>query len=103
MARRSRDWNEGLAQDLKDPEFARAFLVAAIEDGAPLRQALGKAIRAMGVREFAAKVDMAESNVLRAIHPRHNPTLATLEALLKPFGLRLGLKEIETPEGRHAA
>jgi len=26
MARRSRDWNEGLAADLRDPDFARAPL-----------------------------------------------------------------------------
>jgi hypothetical protein len=29
--------------------------------------------------------------VLRAINQRHNPTLATLDRLLEPFGLRIGL------------
>ena len=33
MARRTKDWNEGLAKDLKDPEFAREFLLAAVEEG----------------------------------------------------------------------
>ncbi|MEO8259866.1 MAG: hypothetical protein ABI868_21155 [Acidobacteriota bacterium] len=28
----------------------------------------------LGVKEFAGKVRMASPNVLRAIHPRHNPT-----------------------------
>ena len=37
MARRSRDWNEGLAEDLQDPEFAREFLTAAVEGGVPLK------------------------------------------------------------------
>jgi HsdM N-terminal domain len=32
----------------------------------------GSVIRAMGVKEFAAKVRMASPNVLRAINPRHN-------------------------------
>lgn len=35
-------------------------------------------IRAMGVKEFAAKVKMAGPNVLRAINPRHNPTQDTM-------------------------
>lgn len=48
-------------------------------------------IRATGVKEFAARVRMASPNLLRAIDPRHNPTQATLDRLLKPFGLRLSL------------
>jgi len=102
MARRSKDWNEGLAEDLKDPAFAREFLAAAVEDGIPLQQALGKVIRATGVKEFADRVDMPSSNLLRAIHPRHNPTQETLEKLLKPFGLRIGLAPI-VRRGRRAA
>ncbi len=73
MARRSRDWNEGLAQDLRDAEFAREFLLAAMDEGLPIQIALGKVIRAMGVKEFAGKVRMASPNVLRAISPRHSP------------------------------
>jgi DNA-binding phage protein len=101
MARRTRDWNEGLAADLRDPEFARGFLVAAIEEGITVQQALGKVIRLMGVKEFARKVGIASSNIQRAIHPRHNPTQSTLNRLLKPFGLRLTLAPIKNK--RHAA
>lgn len=102
MARRSRDWNEGLAEDLQDPEFAREFLTAAVEDGIPLQMALGKVIRATGVKEFAERVGMPSPNVLRAIHPKHNPTQETLERLLRPFGLRIGLAEIKRRRGRAA-
>ena len=42
MARRSRDWNEGLAQDLRDEEFAQGFLLAAMDEGVPIQHALGK-------------------------------------------------------------
>ena len=87
---------------LQDPAFAREFLAAAVEDGVPLQQALGKVIRATGVKEFAATVDMPSSNVLRAIHPRHNPTQETLDRLLKPFGLRIGLAEIKRRRDRAA-
>jgi probable addiction module antidote protein len=102
MARRSRDWNEGLAEDLQDPKFAREFLAAAVEDGIPLQKALGKVIRATGVKEFAESIGMPSSNVLRAIHPRHNPTQDTLERLLKPFGLRIGLAQIKRGRGQAA-
>lgn len=59
MARRSNDWNEGLAQDLRAQEFAREFLQAAMDEGVPLQVAPGKAIRAMRVKAFAAKGEMA--------------------------------------------
>lgn len=65
--------------------------------------ALGKVIRAMGPKEFAAKVRMASPNVLRAINPRHNPTQDTLNRLLRPFKLRLTLAPIEPSKGRRAA
>ncbi len=103
MARRSRDWNEGLARDLRNREFAREFLLAAMDEGIPIQTALGKVIRAMGVKEFASKVRMASPNVLRAINTRHNPTQETMNRLLKPFRLKLSLARIDGPVSRHAA
>ena len=97
MARRSRDWNEGLARDLRSREFAREFLLAAMKEGVPIQAALGKVIRAMGVKEFARKVRMASPNVLRAVNPRHNPTQDTMIRLLKPFRLKLSLARIDRP------
>ena len=102
MARRSRDWNKGLARDLTDVEFSREFLLAAIDEGVSVQQALGKVVRAIGVKEFAAKIRMASPNVLRAIHPRHNPTQETLNRLLKPFRLRLSLAVIALKTRRAA-
>jgi DNA-binding phage protein len=103
VARRSEDWNVGLAEDLRDAAFAREFLLASIDEGVDLQVALAKVIRAMGVKEFAAKVRMAGPNVLRAINPRHNPTQATLDRLLKPFGLRLSLAPIKGKSRQPAA
>ena len=102
MARRSRDWNVGLAQDLTNADFAREFLMASIDEGVSIQLALAKVIRAMGVKEFAARVHMASPNVLRAINPRHNPTQETLSRLLKPFRLKLTVAPIELKR-RHAA
>lgn len=103
MARRSRDWNIGLAQDLRDPAFAREFLLATIDEGVSVQAALGKVIRAIGVKEFAAKAGMASPNLLRAINPRHNPTLETLNRLLKPFRLRISLATLDGPRNGRAA
>ncbi len=103
MVRRSSDWNEGLATDLQDDGFAREFLLAAIDEGVPLQQALAKVVRAIGVKEFAARIGMASPNVSRAIDGRHKPKQETLNRLLEPFGLRLGLTLIREPTGRHAA
>jgi DNA-binding phage protein len=103
MARRAKDWNEGLAHDLKNPEFAREFLLAAVDEGVSLQHALGKVIRAIGVKEFAAKIRMESPNLLRAINPRHNPTQATIDRLLNPFGLKLSLAPIGKPKRTRAA
>lgn len=103
MARRSRDWNAGLAENLRKPEFARQFLLAAADEGVPLQVAIAKVARAMGVKEFAVRVGMASPNLLRALSVRHNPTQATLNRLLKPFRLKLTLAPIDRPKGRRAA
>jgi putative addiction module killer protein len=65
-----------------DLKFARGFLLAAMEEGIPLQQAVGKAIRAMGIKEFGAMIGIDSPNLLRAINPRHNPTQATIKCLL---------------------
>ena len=104
MARRHEGWNVGLAEDLRDPEFARKFLLGAIEEDVPLQIALGKVVRAMGVKEFAAKLGMSSPNLLRTLNPPHNPTQGTLNRLLKPFRLKLSLAPIiGRPKRRHAA
>jgi DNA-binding phage protein len=101
MTRQSEDWNVGLAHDLQNPKFARKFLRGAVEEGVSVQVALGKVIRAMGVKEFAAKVRMTNPNVLRAINPRHNPTQDTLNRLLRPFQLRLTLAPLEPSNWIH--
>lgn len=103
MVRRSKDWNEGLAKDLRSPAFAREFLMAAIEEGVPLQVALGKVIRAYGVQEFAERTGIAGPNLVRILRAGYNPTQETLNLLLEPFGLRLGVVPVvEKPRKRTA-
>lgn len=89
MTRRSRDWNEHLAMELRNPEFAREFILALLDEGFSLQQALATTIRACGIKEFAKKAKMPSSNVSRVIRPGYNPSQLVLERLLTPFGLRL--------------
>jgi DNA-binding phage protein len=95
MVRRSRDWDETLANELRNKEFAREYILASIDEGTDLQSVLGKVIRAHGVKEFAKKVKMASPNLLRSIDRRHNPTQDTLNRLLRPFGLRLAVTDIQ--------
>ncbi len=94
---RSQDWNQGLAEDLRDPEFAKEFLMAAIADDIPLQIALGKVIRAYGLKEFAEQVQMPSSNLARVLNPDANMTQKTLDRLLQPCGLRLSIAPISHP------
>ena len=95
--RRSRDWNESLSNDLRNREFAREFVVALLDEGFSLREALAKTIRAYGLTEFASKAGMAAPNLSRSISPSANPTERTLEQLLRPFGLRLAVSTKAAP------
>lgn len=103
MARGSKNWNQGLARDLRDPAFARRFLMAAVEDEVPFQQAIGKVIRAAGVKEFAAKVRMDTPRLLRAIHPRHTPNQDMLNRLLRPFRLKLSIVFLDKQKRRRVA
>jgi DNA-binding phage protein len=103
MTKRTKDWNEELAKDLRDIEFAREFIIAIMEEGLPLREILGKIIRAYGVKEFSKKVNIPSSNIIRALNSKNNPTEDTLNKLLKPFGLQLAVAPIKKQLKRKVA
>lgn len=89
MTRRSRDWNDQLAKDLRNREFASEFVLSLLDEGFTLKQALAKTIRAYGIKEFSKRAKMPNSNLSRAIRPSYNPSQKLLERLLKPLGLKL--------------
>ena len=64
---------------------SRELLLPAMDEGVPIQMALGKVIRAMAVKEFAAKVKWRLRN-----------------RLLKPFSLKLGLARFDKLRVRHA-
>ena len=96
MSRRTVDWNKGLAADLHDPEFVREFIRAALEEeDIPIQTVLRKVILLHGLKEFAKRVKIPSSNISRALNPSYNPTMDTINRLLKPFGLRLAIAPIK--------
>ena len=102
MTRRSRDWNEDLSADLRNPDFCREFILASLGEGLSLQKVLGKVVRSYGIKEFAKLIKMAPPNLIRAINPKHNPTQETLNRLLRPFGLRLTVAPIVETKKRSA-
>ena len=92
MPTRSSDWSESVSKELKDTTYAQSFLLELLETGDDLQAALGRLIRLYGVKEYAALVEMEDSAIQRAINPEHNPTKGTLEKLLAPLKLSLGVK-----------
>ena len=102
VPKRSPEWDVNLSRELRDPEFAREFILASIDEGLALQTVLGKVIRAYGIKEFAKKVKMASPNIVRAIDIKHNPTQETLNRLLKPFGLRLTVAPLGPTNSRSA-
>lgn len=92
MPTRSSEWSEEVSKELRDVDYAQGFLLALLEEGDDLQTALGRLIRLYGVKEYAQLVKMDSPAVQRAMDPRHNPTKGTLEKLLAPLKLTLGVK-----------
>ncbi len=103
MARRTRDWNKGLAHDFKDSSFVREFVNAALDEGVSIQEVLRKLVDVVGLKETSRKTNMPSPNILRALNPKHNPTLDTLNKILRPFGLKLSVTMIHKNPSRTAA
>ena len=95
MARRSRDWEEGLARDLKKTVKARKeFFLALLDEGYDWKDALNKIVKLVGVKEYCDIVgDIKPSNLLNQLKPESNLTLETLERLTSPLGIELTFRD----------
>ncbi len=97
--RRTKSYDEELSKELRDPEFAREFILGLMDgDGAlSLEDALRRTIEVMGVREFCAlarakKVSsIHESNVVDFLKGKRHPKADTINGYLKPWKLRAEL------------
>lgn len=87
---RNSSYDQDLAKELKDPAFAQGFLLDLMEgeEGLSLEDALRHTIQRMGVTEFCTRARKSKQYVNSFIKAKRNIKPETLDALLKPFGLK---------------
>jgi probable addiction module antidote protein len=85
---RSRPYKVGLNERLKDPVYAVEYLNAAkrVSRGVELL-ALRDVVQAHKVSKIAKDAKLNRETLYRTLSSRGNPTMATLESILKPLGV----------------
>jgi probable addiction module antidote protein len=85
------------ANYLQSPQDIADYLDAVIEDALEhddtslIAAALGDVARAKGMRDVAEQAGLSRESLYRALGPDGNPTLATLQGVLRTLGLRLAV------------
>ena len=90
-------YKNDLLKELKDPEYAAAYLAQALEteDQATFLLALRDVVEAGGgVSAVARQADIQRESLYKVLSNRGNPRLTTLQGILKSVGLRIAV----TPE-----
>jgi probable addiction module antidote protein len=92
----TRDYKLSLYEELQDPEFAVAYLNAALEEGSQevfllhLRD-LAEAWGGMG--KLASETHLAREALYRMLSENGNPQLSSLDKILQALGLRLAVSQ----------
>jgi probable addiction module antidote protein len=92
-----RSYKADLLKELKDPEYASAYLVEALESGdqTTFLLALRDVVEAGGgASVIARQAHIQRESLYKALSNRGNPRLTTLQSILKSVGLRIAV----TPE-----
>lgn len=95
-------YDDGLLEDLKDPEFAVTYLNAILTDHDKhvkerFLTALSFVARAHGISKLAVETKLQRESLRKALSEKGNPTISTLFSLLKAFGLRFRLETEDKP------
>ena len=91
---KSRIYDETLKEALSDPEAAAAYLNAALEEGDPAAFLLAlKDVANIhgGVAKVAQAAKLNRESMYRMLSENGNPTVNSLNALLRTLGLRLAI------------
>jgi probable addiction module antidote protein len=101
--------NESFQEELRDPEFAREFLAATLEEAyasgdtgvflLALRD-VAQACRAM--TGAARRAGVSRPNLYRALSEEGNPRFETIFAVLPELGVRLSLEPVPPATGTDA-
>jgi probable addiction module antidote protein len=91
---RLKNYNEHLLKRLEDPRYAAEYLaqVLAEKDSAAFLIALKDVVEAGGgMGSLAARVGLKRPSLYKILSKKGNPTLETLQEILKPLGLRVSI------------
>ena len=89
-----KSYREDLLKELKDPEYASAYLAHALESGdqAAFLLALRDVVDAGGgASVIARQAHIQRESLYKALSNRGNPRLTTLQGILKSVGLRIAV------------
>lgn len=92
--RRLESYDKYISQKIRTKKgYAQGFFKALLEDmddmkALSVEEALKMVIRIMGVKEFAKFTKQKPPNVVAFLKGRRQPKQSTLDAYLKPFGLK---------------
>ena len=94
---KSISYKEDLLKRLKDPEFAALYLAEVLESGD--KNAFLIALRDVveaggGMSAVARQAHIQRQSLYKALSKRGNPTLTTLQEILKPLGLRVSVTQV---------
>ena len=95
MARRSKDWEQSLSEDLRaSVEARKQFFLSLLDENYTWREALNRIIKIIGVNEYADLVgDIQPSNLLNQLKPESNLTLSTLTRITAPLDIEVTFKD----------
>ena len=91
---RLKNYRQDLLERLADPSYAADYLaqVLAEQDKAAFLIALKDVVEASGgVGGLAGRVTIKRPSLYKILSKRGNPTLETLQEILKPLGLRVSI------------
>jgi probable addiction module antidote protein len=101
MPKRTKSYESGLMERLKDPRYAAGYLNSVLEDNKDkgLEErfliALRDVAKAYGLSHLSSGAKLNRQSLYRALSDEGNPELSTLTALLKAMGLRLAVETAE--------
>ncbi len=87
----SRDYEDFLIESLKEPQEARAYLNAALEDEdyRVFLLALKDVAKAYGISRIASETKLNRESLYKTLSENGNPQISSLVALLRAVGVRL--------------
>ena len=97
---KARPYREALLADLADPEEAKHYLNAVLEDyPTGFLKALRNVAQARQMAKVAQDAGIQRESLYRALSDDGNPTLETLTAVLSAVGLKISIATVEEAVG----